>query len=187
MTRETLQSLWPKGLLGPTMEGATYRVLCESVIRTLHSQNFARSSSEACNVLADLLSRYLKLLALTCAKHAQHCGRSELTTLDAVRSLEELGASLPELKSFQEVDGKDLARYAYCSQRRQMDLREIKCKGLSQCCMIHVVNNVFNEQRIWQRAFLMIRVVATISSMKAMKLQTRKTKKSQTMQWTKIS
>jgi histone H3/H4 len=109
------------------MEAATYRILCESIIRTLHSQNFARSSTEACNTLTDLLSRYLKLLALTCAQHARHCGRTDLTALDAVKSLEELGASLSDLKSFQEVEGKDLSRYAYCSQRRQMDLREIKC------------------------------------------------------------
>jgi Wiskott-Aldrich syndrome protein len=115
------------------MEGATYRVLFEGVVRALHSQNFARSSTDACNVLTDLLSRYLKLLALTCANHAHHCGRTDLTALDAVLSLEELGASLGELKSFQEVEGKDLARYAYCSQRRQMDLREIKCNR-AQCC-----------------------------------------------------
>jgi histone H3/H4 len=108
------------------MDGATYRVLFEGVVRTLHSQNFARSSSEACNILTDLLSRYLRLLALTCAKHAHHCGRSDLTALDAVRSLEELGAALSELKNFQEIEGKDLARYSYCSQRRQMDLRDMK-------------------------------------------------------------
>lgn len=108
------------------MESAAYRVLFESSIRTLHSHNFGRTSTEACTVLTDLLARYLKLLALTCAQHAQHAGRTDLTAFDCVKSLEELGGDVDSLMSFGNVEGRDLGRYGYWSQRRVMDLREIK-------------------------------------------------------------
>jgi histone H3/H4 len=109
------------------MENAANRLLFESIIRTLHSQSFSRTSNQSCTVLADLLTRYLRLLASTCAGHASHSGRTELNAQDVAASLEELGVTIGELKQFQEVEGRDLARYAYISQRRRQDLHEMKC------------------------------------------------------------
>lgn len=81
-------------------------------------------------MLTDLLSRYLALLSSTCAKYAQHAGRSKLTIHDAIEALDELGASLEDLNEYGSGEGKELNRYALHSARRQEELNEFRCMFL---------------------------------------------------------
>ncbi|CAA7261949.1 unnamed protein product [Cyclocybe aegerita] len=117
------------------MESGAHKLLESATQRTLHAHAFSRSSSQASLVLTDLLSRYLSLLTATCAKYAQHAGRSSLTVRDALASLEELGVTLEELDDYCATEGKELNRYALYSARRVEDLQEFKSQladGLRQ-------------------------------------------------------
>lgn len=108
------------------MENAAHTLLQSAVHRTLHASSFSRSSTQASLVLADLLSRYLTLLSSTCAKHAQHAGRTRLSPRDAISALEELGVSLEELNEYGSSEGKELGRYAIHSVRRVEELNEFR-------------------------------------------------------------
>lgn len=101
--------------------------LLESVThKTLHANNFSRSSTQASLVLTDLLSRYLTLLTSTCAKYAQHAGRTDMTPQDAFCALDELGVSMDELREYGSSEANELARYARHSARRVEELNEFK-------------------------------------------------------------
>lgn len=78
-------------------------------------------------VLTDLLARYLTLLTSTCAKYAQHAGRTNLNARDALEALTDLGVSLEELNNYAATEGKELNRYALYSTRRAEDLLEFRC------------------------------------------------------------
>lgn len=106
------------------MEGGSYKLLESATHRTLHAHSFSRASSQASNVLTDLLSRYLTLLSLTCAKYAHHAGRTGLTARDAIGALDELGLGLEELSEYCSLEGKELGRYAIHSARRVEDMNE---------------------------------------------------------------
>ncbi|KDR78410.1 hypothetical protein GALMADRAFT_95132 [Galerina marginata CBS 339.88] len=108
------------------MDSGAHKLLESAVQRTLHAHAFSRSSSQASSVLTDLLSRYLSLLALTTAKHAQHAGRTGLTVRDAISALDELGVGGEELSDYCATEGKELNRYALYSARRVEDLHEFK-------------------------------------------------------------
>lgn len=108
------------------MDNASQKLLESATHRTLHATGFARSSSQASLVLTDLLSRYLTLLTSTCAKYAQHGGRTRLSSLDAISALDEMGVSLDELKDFGSTEGLELNRYAIKSARRAEDLNEFR-------------------------------------------------------------
>ncbi|KAJ3838286.1 hypothetical protein EV361DRAFT_790057 [Lentinula raphanica] len=111
------------------MDGGAQKLLESVTIRTLHAQNFSRSSTQATLVLTDLLARYLSLLTSTCAKYAEHAGRTRLTARDAVAALEELGVSVEELHEFGSVEGVELNRYAlFKSLRRIEDLKEFQAQ-----------------------------------------------------------
>ncbi|KIK54643.1 hypothetical protein GYMLUDRAFT_249360 [Collybiopsis luxurians FD-317 M1] len=111
------------------MDGGAQKLLESVTIRTLHAQNFSRSSTQASLVLTDLLARYLTLLASTCAKYAEHSGRTRLTAKDAVAALDELGVSIEELHEFGTTEGVELNRYAlFKSLRRVEDLKEFKAQ-----------------------------------------------------------
>ncbi|KAF8966948.1 hypothetical protein BDZ97DRAFT_1806041 [Flammula alnicola] len=117
------------------MDSGAHKLLESATQRTLHAHAFSRSSSQASSVLTDLLSRYLALLTSTCAKYAQHAGRTGLTTRDAIGALEELGVSMDELSDYCATEGKELNRYALYSARRVEDLHEFKsqlAEGLRQ-------------------------------------------------------
>lgn len=117
------------------MDNAAQKLLESATHRTLHASNFSRSSSQASLVLTDLLSRYLALLSSTCAKYAQHAGRTKLTPMDALSALDELGVSLDELKEYGSTEGIELNRYAVKSLRRVEDLNEFRAQlndGLRQ-------------------------------------------------------
>ncbi|KAF9029534.1 hypothetical protein BDZ89DRAFT_1065316 [Hymenopellis radicata] len=117
------------------MDNASQKLLESATHRTLHATGFARSSSQASLVLTDLLSRYLTLLTSTCAKYAQHGGRTRLSSRDAISALDEMGVSLDELKDFGLTEGLELNRYAIKSSRRAEDLNEFRAQlseGLKQ-------------------------------------------------------
>ncbi|KAI5119342.1 hypothetical protein M0805_004019 [Coniferiporia weirii] len=101
--------------------------LLESVThKTLHAQNFSRASSQASHVLTDLLSRYISLLATTCAQYAEHAGRGSVSVHDAVLAFDELGVSVDELTDYAEGEGRELARYAGSTARRAEELALLK-------------------------------------------------------------
>ena len=108
------------------MDAAAQKLLESATHRTLHAQNFSRSSTQASLVLTDLLGRYLTLLTSTCTKYAQHAGRTKLTTHDLMSSLDELGLSQEELEQYCGSEGRDLERYTEYSTRRTEDLAEFQ-------------------------------------------------------------
>lgn len=108
------------------MESASHKLLEAAVCRTLHAHSFSRSSSQASLVLTDLFSRYLALLSTTCAKYAQHAGRTSMSIRDAIGALEELGVGVDELSEYCYSEGKELSRYAIHSARRVEDLNEFR-------------------------------------------------------------
>src|ERR1700722_18648066 len=108
------------------MDNATHKLLESVTQKTLHAHGFSRSSSQASLALTDLLSRYLTLLALTCAKYAQHSGRPGISTWDALRALDELGYDVEELREYCSSEGNELQRYAIHTARRFEDLKELK-------------------------------------------------------------
>ncbi|KAH9477013.1 hypothetical protein JR316_0010929 [Psilocybe cubensis] len=117
------------------MESGAHKLLESAVQRTLHAHAFSRSSSQASSVLTDLLSRYMALLTSTCAKYAQHAGRTGLSVRDAMGALNELGVSVEELSDYCATEGKELNRYALYTARRVEDLHEFRSQladGLRQ-------------------------------------------------------
>ncbi|THU97900.1 hypothetical protein K435DRAFT_857231 [Dendrothele bispora CBS 962.96] len=110
------------------MDGGAQKLLESVIHRTLHAHNFSRSSSHASLVLTDFLSRYLSLLSSTCAKYAQHAGRTRLNARDAMFALEELGVSIDELHEYGAAEGLELKRYALKSVRRVEDLAEFRAQ-----------------------------------------------------------
>ncbi|KAI0668824.1 hypothetical protein C8Q78DRAFT_1155167 [Trametes maxima] len=110
------------------MDSGAKKILESVSIKTLHAHNFSRSSTQANQVLTDLLSRYLALFASTCAKYAEHAGRLRLTMNDAVHAMDELGTSVEELSEYCATEGRDMARYAIHSSKRVEDLNEFKAQ-----------------------------------------------------------
>ncbi|KAL0952315.1 hypothetical protein HGRIS_006600 [Hohenbuehelia grisea] len=113
------------------MDHAAHKILESATYRALHAQGFSRSSSQASLVLTDLLSRYLSLLSSTCAKYAQHAGRTTLSPRDALNALDELGVSSDELKEYCASEGLEMGRYSI----RSVYLNEFKTQladGLRQ-------------------------------------------------------
>ncbi|KAL0573332.1 hypothetical protein V5O48_008630 [Marasmius crinis-equi] len=110
------------------MDSGAHKLLESATHRTLHAHNFSRSSSQASLVLTDLVSRYLHLLASTCAKYAEHAGRRQLTAKDAALALDELGVSIEELREYGGGEGIELNRYTLRSMRRAEDLAEFRAQ-----------------------------------------------------------
>lgn len=116
------------------MESGAFKILESAAHRTLHAHAFSRSSSQASLLLTDLLSRYLTLLTSTCARYAEHGGRTTMNVRDAVAAFEELGVSLHELNDYCATEGKELNRYALYSARRVEDILEFKCTSAPEMC-----------------------------------------------------
>jgi histone H3/H4 len=108
------------------MENGAQKLLESATIRTLHAHNFSRSSTQASLVLTDLFSRYLDLVTSTCAKYAEHAGRTKLSIRDAVEALDELGVGVAELKEYCAIEGAELGRYSIKSARRVEDMNEFR-------------------------------------------------------------
>lgn len=101
------------------------QILHTTTTRTLHAHHFNKSSSEATYVLSYVLSRYLTLLADTCARYAEHAGRTGVTMWDALAALNEIGVEIDELREFAEGEGKETVRYTAQTARRADELVEI--------------------------------------------------------------
>ncbi|EIW56562.1 uncharacterized protein TRAVEDRAFT_30048 [Trametes versicolor FP-101664 SS1] len=110
------------------MDSGAKKILESVAVKTLHAHNFSRSSTQANQVLTDLLSRYLTLFASTCAKYAEHAGRLRLTINDATHAMDELGTSVEELSEYCATEGREMARYAVHSSKRLEDLNELKAQ-----------------------------------------------------------
>ncbi|OCH91353.1 hypothetical protein OBBRIDRAFT_753366 [Obba rivulosa] len=108
------------------MDSGARKLLETVTIETLHAHNFSRSSTQATQVLTDLLSRYLSLVSATCAKYAEHAGRLRVNARDAAAALDELGVGVQELSDYCAVEGRDMARYAVHTASRIQDLNEFK-------------------------------------------------------------
>ena len=118
------------------MDAGAKKLLETATIETLHANNFSRASTQATQVLTDLLSRYLSLVASTCAKYAEHAGRLRLSARDAVSALGELGLDVQELSEYATTEGRELTRYARHSTRRVEDLNEFKGKSCPSSCVL---------------------------------------------------
>jgi len=108
------------------MDYCTEKVLESVTLKTLHAHTFSRSSSQAAGVLTDLLSRYIQLLAGTCAQYAQHAGRNSLTARDAIAALSELGVDVEELREYVHEEAHELAHYAHHAPKRVEDLADMR-------------------------------------------------------------
>ncbi|KAG8964411.1 hypothetical protein FRC03_001812 [Tulasnella sp. 419] len=94
------------------METSVRQHVHSVTLRTLHSHNFTRTSSQASTVLTDVVVRFIDLLALTSVQHAEHAGRRGVNVFDAVAALEDVGMGIEELMEFVEGEGRDIARYS---------------------------------------------------------------------------
>lgn len=108
-----------------TDQGAK-KLLETATIKTLHAHNFSRASNQATSVMTDILSRYLSVLTETCAKYAEHAGRTRLTAKDAICALDDLGVDVEELSQYCSSEGRELSRFAVHTGRRMEDLNEFK-------------------------------------------------------------
>jgi len=120
------------------LESATYR--------TLHAHGFSRSSTQSSLVLTDLLSRYLTLLSSTCAKYAQHAGRTGLTPRDAFCALDELGVSMDELTEYCTSEGREMRRFTVHTTRKVEDLNELKGQSGESLCTAHFDIYIFSPK-----------------------------------------
>lgn len=104
------------------MDAGTSSLLESATLKTIHAQSFSRASSRASHVLTDLLSRYISLLATTCARYAEHSGRASVSVHDAFLALDELGLSMDELVEYAEGEAHELTRYNSVTTRRVEEL-----------------------------------------------------------------
>ncbi|EJD04905.1 uncharacterized protein FOMMEDRAFT_166651 [Fomitiporia mediterranea MF3/22] len=112
------------------MDGSLNTTLESVTQRTLYSQNFSRSSSQASHALTDLLSRYVSLLATTCARYAEHAGRASVSVPDAMLALNELGVSVDELKDYVEGEGREMSVENYAFQTEERREWFVRLKGI---------------------------------------------------------
>lgn len=84
-----------------------------TTLLTLQSHSFSRTSSNATNVLTDLLARYLDLVATSCVQFAEHAGRdgAGINIHDVLAALEDYGVGVDELMDFAEGEGKEMQSY----------------------------------------------------------------------------
>ncbi|KAK1926663.1 hypothetical protein DB88DRAFT_482613 [Papiliotrema laurentii] len=66
-------------------------VLHLAALHTLAATGFASTSRAASITLSSTLSRYLRLVAVTCTERASLAGRSKVAAIDVLQALEELG------------------------------------------------------------------------------------------------
>ncbi|KAF8512095.1 hypothetical protein BU17DRAFT_54245 [Hysterangium stoloniferum] len=102
------------------------QVLHTTTTRTLHAHNFSKSSTQATHTLTDVLSRYFTLLTETCARYAQHAGRTGVTIRDALAALNEVGVEVDELREYVEGEALELVRYTGQTAKRANELLEIR-------------------------------------------------------------
>jgi histone H3/H4 len=110
------------------MEEAIVGHLKLTVVRTLYSQGFTKSSAHTVAVLTDLLDRYLKLLLASCADYAHHAGRPSVSVYDTLLAMEEMGTTLDDLRDYCDAEAKDTQRYTATLPKSAQELAELKGK-----------------------------------------------------------
>lgn len=110
------------------MDGAACALLESVTQKTLYAHNFNRASTQATHVLTDLLARYVSLLTTTCARYAEHAGRTSVSIPDAILALDEIGTSIGELTDYAQGDGRELFLndFATVTSRRMEELALLK-------------------------------------------------------------
>lgn len=96
------------------------------IIKSLFSHGFTKSSTQTVYVLADLLDRYLKAVVGASAEFSSHGGRLSIAPHDVVLALEDVGTTLEDLRDYSNGEGKDAQRYSQVSQRKQLELAELR-------------------------------------------------------------
>lgn len=97
------------------MDASVRQHLHAATIRTLHANQFTRTSSNAAHTLTDIVQRYITLLALTSKQYAEHSGRDGggVNVHDVVAAMAELGVGVNELMEFAEgLEGKEMQKYS---------------------------------------------------------------------------
>lgn len=87
---------------------------CNALLRTtalqiLQSAGFDSAHADPTNILTDVLSQYLQLLASTSMAYAQLAGRGTSNAWDVVDGLDELGLTVDSLRDWLDDEGKALA------------------------------------------------------------------------------
>ncbi|KAG9011425.1 hypothetical protein FRB94_008496 [Tulasnella sp. JGI-2019a] len=96
------------------MDASIRQHLHAVTIRTLHANQFNRTSSNAAHTLTDILQRYITLLALTSKQYAEHSGRdgAGVNVHDIVAAMAELGVGVDELMEFAGGEGGEMQKYS---------------------------------------------------------------------------
>ena len=134
------------------MDGAASGILESVTHKSLHAQNFSRASSKASHVLTDLTSRYFSLVASTCARYAEHAGRTSVTMADAMNALTEVGISLEELADYAIGEGIELSNYAPLTARRQEELSLLRGDGRQYMVVRILTRSLWCFRRFGRRA-----------------------------------
>lgn len=116
------------------------QILHTTTTRTLHAHNFNKSSTQATHTLTGVLSRYLALLAETCAQYAQHAGRTGVTVRDALAALEEIGIGIDDLREYVEGEAREMVRYTAQTARRTDELGDINGE-FRHCSLLSPINS----------------------------------------------
>lgn len=87
---------------------------CNALLRTtalqiLQSAGFDSAHVDPTNILTDVMSQYLQLLASTSMAYAQLAGRGTSNAWDVVDGLGELGLTVDSLRDWLDEEGKALA------------------------------------------------------------------------------
>ena len=110
------------------MDSAANALLESVTQKALYAYNFNRASTQASHVLTDLLARYVSLLTSTCARYAEHAGRTFIAVPDAILALDEPGVSVEELRDYAQGDGREmlLEGFTTLTSRRAEELALLK-------------------------------------------------------------
>src|SRR5258708_7653967 len=123
------------------MEEAIVGHLKLTIVRTLYSQGFTKSSAQTVAVLTDLVDRYLKLLVASCADFAYHAGQPSVNVYDALLAMEELGTTLDDVRDYCDAEAKDTQKYTATLPKSSQELADLK--GISNCFHPSLHNSSF--------------------------------------------
>lgn len=120
------------------MEEAIVGHLKLTIVRTLYSQGFTKSSTHTVAVLTDLVDRYLKLLIASCADYAHHAGRASVNVYDTLLAMEEMGTTLDDMRDYCDAEAKNTQKYTVTLPKSAQELAGLK--GISNNFHLSVRN-----------------------------------------------
>lgn len=86
-----------------------FALLRTTTLQILQSAGFDSAHIDPANILTDVMSQYVQLLASTTSSYAQLAGRSTGNIWDVIDGMNELGMTPESLKEWLELEGKALA------------------------------------------------------------------------------